>query len=338
MSKPTVIFRCVAGSRLYGLDTPLSDTDLKEVVVPSKRDLFFGRGSDIVKTQIRTKGAKSGPGETETETIPLKQFVDLAVDGHFNVLDILFATATVHVLAQTETWTTLWENRAMFLTSRADSMLGYCRHQAALHGEKGKRIAALDAIIAVLGREIAETRMEGVAGRIAETVAEYADHARFKDVLGGDPQRRIPHLSVAGASAGMESSVGTALGIFTRRRASYGGRSEKSAAEGGVDWKAMSHAVRIGQQSVEYLTTGSLTFPLPRAAHLLSIKLGLVPKGQVEEEIVAVATEVEEAAAGSPLPREIDRSALEDLVFDLYEQTLAESDRAVVSGWSTPRP
>jgi hypothetical protein len=37
----------------------------------------------------------------------------------------------------------------------------------------------------------------------------------------------------------------------------------------GVDWKALSHAVRVGTQALELLKTGHVTFPLPNAAHVV---------------------------------------------------------------------
>jgi hypothetical protein len=53
----------------------------------------------------------------------------------------------------------------------------------------------------------------------------------------------------------------------------YGDRSTR-ASEVDVDWKSLSHAVRVYQQVIEYLETGWITFPRQNAANLLAIKSG----------------------------------------------------------------
>ena len=88
----------------------------------------------------------------------------------------------------------------------------------------------------------------------------------------------------------------------------------------GVDWKALSHAVRVGQEAIELLTTGRLVFPLADARHLLEIKLGQVPHEAVADEIAHLLRAVEAAAATSTLPDEPDREAAADLVLQAYRQ------------------
>ena len=90
--------------------------------------------------------------------------------------------------------------------------------------------------------------------------------------------------------------------------------------DGGVDWKALSHAVRVGQEAIELLTTGRLVFLLAGAAHLLAIKLGHVPYEAVAEEIAQLLRAVEVAAATSTLPDQPDREAAEELVLHAYRR------------------
>lgn len=100
--------------------------------------------------------------------------------------------------------------------------------------------------------------------------------------------------------------------------AGYGRRAKQAERQDGVDWKALSHAVRVGQEAVELLSTGRLRFPLAAAQYLLAIKLGRVPYGAVEREIEAVRDEVERAAERSALPDEPDYGAAEALVLSAH--------------------
>jgi len=100
--------------------------------------------------------------------------------------------------------------------------------------------------------------------------------------------------------------------------AGYGQRALEAERQDGVDWKALSHAVRIGREAIELLETGQLRFPLQAAPRLLTIKLGQVPYGEVVDEVEAVLGEVERAAALSALPDEPDLAAAEALVVRVY--------------------
>jgi hypothetical protein len=100
----------------------------------------------------------------------------------------------------------------------------------------------------------------------------------------------------------------------------------QAEANEGVDWKALSHAIRVGTQSLEYLRTGFVTFPRPDAAHLLEIKLGNLPFAQVGEEIEGLLEEVEEAAQSSSLPDKPDAAWCEQFVFDAYRAEIARGD------------
>jgi hypothetical protein len=86
----------------------------------------------------------------------------------------------------------------------------------------------------------------------------------------------------------------------------------------GVDWKSLSHAVRVGREAMEFLATGWITFPLPYADHILAIKRGLVPYSDVAAEIETLLTSVEDAQAKSCLPEAPDQDYMDDLVCRAY--------------------
>lgn len=81
-----------------------------------------------------------------------------------------------------------------------------------------------------------------------------------------------------------------------------------------MDWKALSHAVRVGREAVELLETGRLRFPFQAAPRLLAIKLGQVLYAEVVDEVESVLGEVGLAAAASALPDDPDLAAADALV------------------------
>ena len=105
----------------------------------------------------------------------------------------------------------------------------------------------------------------------------------------------------------------------------YGQRALQAERNEGVDWKALSHAVRIGREALELFQSGRITFPLPYADHILGIKRGLVPYKTVAMEIEQLLEEVEAAASASSLPAEPDQAFIEDLVTRAHMQKIRES-------------
>ena len=75
--------------------------------------------------------------------------------------------------------------------------------------------------------------------------------------------------------------------------AGYGERSTR-AAESSVDFKSLSHAVRVYEQAIELLDTGTLTFPRPNAADLLAIKQGKADLDAVKDRLRTLDNEVRE--------------------------------------------
>jgi len=81
----------------------------------------------------------------------------------------------------------------------------------------------------------------------------------------------------------------------------YGDRST-DAAEKDVDYKSLSHAVRVYEQAIELLDTRRIKFPRPNADFLLDIKQGSISLETVKELLSSLDAEVKEAITTSKLP------------------------------------
>jgi len=92
----------------------------------------------------------------------------------------------------------------------------------------------------------------------------------------------------------------------------------------GVDWKALSHAVRVGREAVELYQTGVIVFPLRCAEHLLRIKRGELPYREVAAEIETLLEEVETSAARSRLPTEPRLDLMEEIVASAHRKRIEE--------------
>jgi hypothetical protein len=308
------------GSHLYGTATPQSDIDLKSVYLPEAQDILLQRvKATIVITPPKPPGQKNLPGEVDRETYSLQRFLGLLAEGQTMALDMLFAPESAMTMPPTPLWREIQANAHRLVSRRAGAFLGYCRRQANTYGVKGSRVAATRKALGVL--EEAEARLGGTA-KLGEVACELEALAAFEHIaivsLPATGGGQLRYLEVCDHKAPFTASIKNAREIVQRLLEDYGHRALQAECNEGVDWKALSHAVRIGREAVELFKTGRIFLPRPDAAHLLRIKQGGLAYNAVTEEIEELLGEIENAAAGSSLPETPDLEFIEELIIRAY--------------------
>jgi hypothetical protein len=266
--------------------------------------------------------ARNTADDIDTEIYSLDKFIALFTEGQTVAVDMMFATPILEAGRDySPVWAELWKNRARMMSKQTAAFLGYCRKQCAKYGAKGSRVAAARDTASLLAQltEAHGTQSKlGDHAAIIEAFAAATEHAEVLDVELTTQGKVIRHLSVCQKKAPFTVTLKEAHAIYKRLFDEYGERARQAEANEGIDWKALSHAVRVGTQSVEFLTEGFVTFPRPDAAHLLKIKRGDLPYAVVAAEIEALLAEVEEAAARSPLPEKPDLEWCDDFITSVY--------------------
>jgi predicted nucleotidyltransferase len=90
----------------------------------------------------------------------------------------------------------------------------------------------------------------------------------------------------------------------------------------GYDTKYAMHALRLGYQGIELLETGRVTLPMPEPgrSRAMAIRLGERSFDGVIAEIDQVESRLEAALAGTSLPDEPDRDAINSFLVDAYRR------------------
>ena len=305
------------GSHLYGTATPLSDLDYKGVYVPDARDILLQRvRGTISQSPPKAPGEKNSAGDVDRELYSLQRYLHLLSEGQTVALDMLFAPDTVMIGEPGPEWREIQAHSDQLVTRRAASFVRYCRQQANKYGIKGSRVAAARAALALLAAAEADEGSTAKLGIVEKEVTAFAsatEHTCLLDLEmpGG---RLIRHLEVCGRKMPFTSSIKSAREVVQRLVNEYGERALQAERNEGVDWKALSHAVRVGREALELLETGRITFPLRYAAEILAIKRGERPYVAVSEEIEWLLVTVETTAVRSTLRDEPDRDFIDDLV------------------------
>ena len=139
------------------------------------------------------------------------------------------------------------------------------------------------------------------------------------------PDGHIMHLEVCGKKAGFTSSVRFAHDVFTKQLGAYGARAAAARSAQGVDWQAQYHALRVAYQTIELLTTGTITFPRPEAELLLKVRRGEMESTVLSELIEAKIEQIYEARKVSSLREAADARLIKTLVRESNLQTVLDT-------------
>jgi hypothetical protein len=271
--------------------------------MPSTKDILLGRipRSNAESTQDDTR--KNLPGELDIELYSLHHFIKLATQGQTVALDMLFAPESMTQKGELyEIWDAIQYRRHLLVSRSMNAFIGYARTQAAKYSLRGERFSRLQSFFERLNRE---------------GVLETSQLSLLWDDLPRDDERQAPQkireLQIAGKWFGETTPIWLVRQSVENSLGRYGDRSRSSAE--GVDWKAMSHAVRVSRELQDILTLGKIIFPLPYAAELLEIKEGRVPLEKVQEMLDELLASVEGLSVKSHLPDAVDHKYWEQWLF-----------------------
>lgn len=290
----------IFGSHLYGTSSETSDTDYKAVFMPSVREICLGQipRTRPIKTTDNTR--RNTSHDVDEDHYSLHYFVALALKGETAALDMLHAPKSA-LLVTSPTWEYLQAHRDRFYTRQLYGLVGYARKQAAKYGIKGSRIAAAKQVVALLETKEPQQKLHEFWGDLPLN-----EHNKMVTT-------DVDHLySVCGKRFHDTVKVKHVLPILQDFLLRYGARARAAERSEGVDWKALSHAIRAAHQVLHIFRDGGFTYPLAQTPLLIKVKNGQIPYPEVAAYLDGLMIEVEEAAKHSTLPQNPDQEAWED--------------------------
>jgi hypothetical protein len=337
LTGPTTLIRIHHGSYLFGTSTPTSDQDYKSVVVPSAREIMLGNRHGTTYDDHTTKQdmtAKNSPDDVDEQRFTFRGFIKMLEEGQTVALELLFCPKG-YQLEVHQQWTDMVLScRDELIHRGVGAFFGYARQQASKYGIKGSRVAAVRATLELLKGFDQGKKLEAYTKEDDRRLVEFVRDHGMRPALGEDPLIQIvlcraphggtePHLEVCGRKVPYHATVKYAVDVFQRIFDEYGRRALAAERNEGVDWKALSHAVRVGDQAIELLTTGQMTFPRPNASLLLAIKRGELAYETVANMIESRLVEMTAAQKDSCLPDGLNRARLDDMVVRMHTMQVA---------------
>lgn len=304
------------GSHLYGLDTPESDEDFKGVYIPKTEHLALGIDKASISFSTGDDESKNTKDDVDIVLYSLETFINMLIEGDTIAIDMIHCN-NENLIETSDLWENIVDIRSMFYTKRTKAFMGYVRKQAHKYGIRGSRINTLKTIISVLENYKND--------RLAVPVAQLStifENTEFVELhLNDNPKKSL--ILVAGSKYFLSTPVKSVIESLEKKLESYGKRAEEAAENNGVDWKAVSHAIRAGYQLEEIFTTGDLKYPLVNREYLLSVKLGERDfTTEVAEELDRITEKVNTLVKESNYPEFVNTEAVYTRLTDLLERHL----------------
>jgi len=319
MKDEQIIVEMKFGSHLYGLATENSDEDFIGVYLPTFEEVILGTYAETIDFSTGDDKSKNTKDDVDRVFYALPYFIEQVEKGNTNALDMLHAPDSA-LLKSSAVWRYLRSMREHSHTKNMASFVGYVRTQASKYGRKGDRLAAVEKALstasayAKAGNPVTVKLIDGLWASLPE-----GEHA--KKIIIDDPKTGPQNYYELCSRKFQDSlTVEYFVECLEKIKKSYGHRAQQ-ATDGGVDWKAVSHALRAGYQARSIFLNGDYTFPLVETDYLLAVKLGQRDfQNEVAGALDALVTEVEELTKLSNLPESAKESGIwHEILYSVYE-------------------
>lgn len=323
----SIIVKTVAGSHLFGTNTPTSDKDYKGIFLPTKKEILLGQYQESKSDTTGDDQSKNSSEDVDVELYSLKKFLKMIRKGDTAAIELLFTPEDL-IIEKSPIWDKIIENRDMFLSSKVSGMIGYARQQANKYGIKGSRMGELSKCIEAMKKvhkelEFEKAKLKHGWERLEEEL-KGMDHIHFTELIISKNMEnmKVPTIDILGKKFDYHNGFIHVLEILKKIYKNYGHRAREAKKNNGIDWKALSHAARVSMQGIELLRDKKVTIPLPEETRkvVLEIKLGKVDYKEVSRMLEDLLVELEEARDNSELPNEVDEDKLNNFMCDIHEE------------------
>lgn len=315
------VVKLLFGSHLYGLSTPKSDKDYKGIFIPELDEILLQRAPKSINSSTGTNSSKNTNEDIDDEMFSLWYFLKLACDGETVAIDMLHSDSTI---SSSPEWEFLVENRARFYTKDMKSYVGYVKKQAAKYGIKGSRIAALEEAINVIKIYSVSFSKMSEEATLADVyqLLPIGEHSQF--ITDNNPRCGDQEFyEICSRKFQLTNKLDYTLTQLERIYDGYGHRAKLAKDNNGIDWKAMSHALRAGYQAYHIYADGDFSYPLPETEFLLKVKSGELDfLTEVQPKLDNLVDEVYRLAEASDLPSKVNRKFWDDWLLQVYKERI----------------
>ncbi len=326
-----IVYITLFGSKLFGTDNPNSDTDYKGIFIPSKREVLLKRDIEHYNYNSNTNG-KNEKDDVDLQLYSIYKWFNLLKKGETGALDILFSLfrEDTQVYNDKAFTSQMMQHYKRFYNRNLHSFIGYCVGQSKMYNIKGKRFQELHQFVALfeaLAITASSDKLEDYFPQIEQILADssfkYVKFIKAAISRGNQAYKEGRYIELLGKRFAGSVTVGYFSKMISEMEEQFGNRSKNSAT--GVDFKALSHAVRVISEVEELLDDGFITFPLKNRVYITSIKEGHEELEEVMDYLDVKLDEVNQKLEQSALPQKSDETFIDEFTLALIEAQQKQS-------------
>lgn len=321
-----IIVKTVAGSHLFGTNTENSDTDYKGVFIPSSDSIILGNYADTARSSTGDDGSRNTKDDVDTEFYSLRKFLLMLENGDTAAIELLF-TPDQFIIEKTQEWDEIVAIRHTLVSKKINAMIGYARQQANKYGIKGSRMGELNNVVSALktleqSHDFPRPKLKHSWEQLQETLSGFK-YVNFITLHPTSDTSR-PAIDILGKRFDQDAPFNVVIKCLNDEYKRYGQRAREAKNNNGIDFKALSHAMRCLIQGKQLMLTGEIKLPHTGAdlSLLRLIKLGQIPYYDLEPIIEEGLEELEKYCKESTLPERLDRVYLDELLLKFYKREI----------------
>lgn len=309
-----LLYLSVFGSTLYGTATESSDLDFRGVFMPSIQSIVLGKAKKSLRYSTGLENSRNSSKDLDIDLWSLENWLlHLLPEGDTGAVDLLFSPSnSACTLMRSPLLDTVFSKPILFLDmSNNKAMIKYCYSQAKKYGIKGSRLGALRLVQKWLDTHA----YDGILENILDKVAVFVANDKYCFILNTHEGKA---LSLCG-----KIHLGTIKMEEFRKRVArdlerYGKRAREAEKNQGLDFKALSHALRAIDQMEELLLNGKIVYPLASRERLLQVKKGEIAWKELEELILTRLAHAERLHESRSCLYQYDREYVEKFLLQCY--------------------
>jgi predicted nucleotidyltransferase len=318
-SNASLLFLTLFGSSLYGTETPgKSDVDIRGIFLPLWESLALNAAPKNLHFSTGSGDRRNTADDVDIDLWFLQHWLlKLLPAGYTGALDVLFSPShAACTLFRDFRLDGVFTYPLKLLDAKnGHAYAEYSLGQAKKYGIKGSRIGALKGVYKWLQANCLSPAPEIRLKDIIDSLAANCSDGRFctQQTVQGEPALQL---------CGKMHMGSIRVGEFTRRVESdmqrYGARASEAEQNQGVDFKALSHALRALDQMEELLKTGKIIFPLKSRDELIAVKQGALPWLELEQKILARLAEIDKLRESLDFVGHFDKDFAEARILACY--------------------
>lgn len=323
------ISKVIFGSRLFGTNTPDSDTDYVNIFMADSRRLI-NHSYVPARENGTNKETKNTASDVDDKCYDLRHFIKQALGGQTYALELLHAPKSC-LISTSFVWDYILEHREKLQTNIVMPFIGYCRGQAAKYSAKGEKYNELRHVLDACSTFFNSQDNGSVKLKAFVDTGVFVGLTHFsveprRGAEGGELYLYGPDCAFP-----LGRNLADVYPIIKTKLNSFGERAKAAATADGTDLKAYYHALRVVWELEEYLTTGKITLPSLRRADLLRIRANEWSRPYIEAWIEEEIARVRVIPNNLPAP---DHAFWADWLDDIYIQHAADELRNYPSVFS----